>query len=71
MQSIAVKQFLAVVPLNIQIQSLEAYHTCKIFNNFVFYLQEAFINTCVAVEVGCWFFIGECIGKGGLIGYDV
>ena len=36
MQSIAVKQFLAVVPLNIQIQSLEAYHTCKIFNNFVF-----------------------------------
>merc|ERR1711971_520236 len=34
-------------------------------------VKEAFINTCVAVEVGCWFFIGECTGKGGLIGYDV
>ena len=39
---------------------------------FHFYqLQEGFLNACVAVEVSMWFFIGECIGKRGLIGYDV
>merc|ERR1712113_602677 len=34
-------------------------------------VREAAINTAVVIEVACWFFIGECIGKGGLIGYDV
>ena len=34
-------------------------------------LQEAWLNTLVAVEVGCWFFIGECIGKGSLVAYKV
>ena len=34
-------------------------------------LQEALVNTCVTVEVAMWFFIGECIGKGGLVGYGV
>ena len=40
------------------------------FLNSLFF-QEAAINTAVVIEVACWFFIGECIGKGGLIGYDV
>ena len=22
-------------------------------------------------QVACWFFIGECIGKGSLVGYNV
>ena len=25
------------------------------------------INVVVGVEVACWFFIGECIGKGSLV----
>merc|ERR1711997_35517 len=34
-------------------------------------VKEALVNTCVTVEVAMWFFIGECIGKGGLVGYGV
>merc|ERR1711962_380942 len=34
-------------------------------------LREAWLNTLVGVEVGCWFFIGECIGKGSLVAYKV
>ena len=34
-------------------------------------VQEATLNTLVAIEVGCWFFVGEVIGKGNLVGYQV
>jgi len=34
-------------------------------------VKEATINTVIGLEVLCWFFIGECIGKGTLIGYQV
>ncbi|XP_037787083.1 ATP synthase subunit g, mitochondrial-like [Penaeus monodon] len=34
-------------------------------------VKEATLNTLVAVEVMCWFFIGECIGKGSLVAYQV
>ncbi|KAF7998339.1 hypothetical protein HCN44_009737 [Aphidius gifuensis] len=34
-------------------------------------VREAWVNTLVAVEIYCWFFIGECIGKRSLVGYDV
>lgn len=34
-------------------------------------VRDAFRNGLVATEVLMWFYIGECIGKGGLIGYDV
>lgn len=34
-------------------------------------VREAWLNTLVTVEVVCWFFVGECIGKGTLIGYQV
>jgi F-type H+-transporting ATPase subunit g len=34
-------------------------------------VKEATINTAVGLEIFCWFFIGECIGKGSLIGYQV
>ena len=34
-------------------------------------LQEAVINAVVTTEVLCWFFIGECIGKGSLVAYKV
>nr|ACO10411.1 ATP synthase subunit g, mitochondrial [Caligus rogercresseyi] len=33
--------------------------------------KEALVNTIVAVEVICWFFVGECIGKRALVGYKV
>ena len=33
--------------------------------------REAWVNTLVATEVICWFFIGECIGKGSLVAYKV
>ncbi|KAJ0004261.1 hypothetical protein NQD34_010475 [Periophthalmus magnuspinnatus] len=34
-------------------------------------VRDAFRNGLVATEVMMWFYIGECIGKGGLVGYDV
>uniref|UniRef100_A0A6G1S8K4 ATP synthase subunit g, mitochondrial n=1 Tax=Aceria tosichella TaxID=561515 RepID=A0A6G1S8K4_9ACAR len=34
-------------------------------------VRETWLNTLVATEVVCWFFVGECIGKGTLIGYQV
>ena len=34
-------------------------------------VREAWISTLVGVEVLCWFWVGECIGKGKLVGYQV
>jgi len=34
-------------------------------------VREAWLNTLITVEVVCWFFVGEVIGKGTLIGYQV
>jgi len=34
-------------------------------------VKQAWLNTLVAAEVGCWFFIGECIGKGSIVAYQV
>ncbi|XP_029163155.1 ATP synthase subunit g, mitochondrial [Nylanderia fulva] len=34
-------------------------------------VREAVINTLVAVEIYCWFFVGECIGKRHIVGYKV
>lgn len=34
-------------------------------------IREAWANTLVTVEVICWFFVGECIGKGNIVGYQV
>ncbi|XP_076056614.1 ATP synthase F(0) complex subunit g, mitochondrial-like [Oratosquilla oratoria] len=34
-------------------------------------VKEAWVNTLVAGEIACWFFVGECIGKGTLVGYQV
>lgn len=34
-------------------------------------VREAWLNALVTTEVICWFFVGECIGKGSLIGYQV
>jgi len=34
-------------------------------------MKEVAVNTVVVAEIACWFFIGECIGKGSLVGYQV
>merc|ERR1712179_346353 len=34
-------------------------------------MKEVAVNTVVVTEIACWFFIGECIGKGSLVGYQV
>jgi len=34
-------------------------------------MKEATVNTIILAEVAGWFFIGECIGKGSIIGYQV
>lgn len=34
-------------------------------------VREAWLNTLVAAEVFCWFYVGECIGKRHFVGYDV
>ncbi|KAK9298161.1 hypothetical protein QLX08_008394 [Tetragonisca angustula] len=34
-------------------------------------VREVWLNTLVGIEVICWFFVGECIGKRHIIGYKV
>ncbi|KAG5284115.1 hypothetical protein AALO_G00023120 [Alosa alosa] len=34
-------------------------------------VRDAMRNGLVATEVLMWFYIGECIGKRGIVGYDV
>jgi len=34
-------------------------------------MKEVAVNTVVVTEIACWFFIGECLGKGSLVGYQV
>ena len=34
-------------------------------------VKEATVNTLITIEVICWFFVGEIIGKGGVIGYYI
>merc|ERR1712221_21893 len=34
-------------------------------------VKEATVNSIIVAEIACWFFIGECIGKGSLVGYQV
>ncbi|XP_068151656.1 ATP synthase subunit g, mitochondrial [Drosophila tropicalis] len=34
-------------------------------------VKEAWLNTLVTAEVICWFYIGECIGKRNIVGYNV
>ncbi|XP_017773002.1 PREDICTED: ATP synthase subunit g, mitochondrial [Nicrophorus vespilloides] len=34
-------------------------------------IREAWLNTLITVEVLCWFYVGECIGKRHIVGYDV
>lgn len=34
-------------------------------------LQDATLNSLIAIEVLMWFYVGECIGKRSLIGYDI
>ena len=34
-------------------------------------VSEATRNTLVAVEVACWFYVGEMIGRKSIIGYKV
>ena len=34
-------------------------------------VKEATRNTLVAVEIACWFYVGEIIGRRSLIGYKV
>ena len=46
----------------------ELYYIEDIFQATV---KEATVNTIVVAEIACWFFIGECIGKGSLVGYQV
>ena len=40
------------------------------FKNLIF-IQEAWANTLVCAELVCLFFVGEVVGRGTLIGYDV
>jgi len=34
-------------------------------------VKEATVNTLVTAEVLFWFYIGECIGKGSIVGYQI
>ncbi|KAG4072320.1 hypothetical protein HA402_004252 [Bradysia odoriphaga] len=34
-------------------------------------VRDAWLNTLVTAEVFFWFYIGECIGKRHLVGYEV
>lgn len=34
-------------------------------------VKEAWLNALVTTEIVCWFYVGECIGKRHIVGYDV
>lgn len=34
-------------------------------------VREAWLNALVSLEVACWFFVGEVIGKRHIVGYKV
>ncbi|XP_025198693.1 ATP synthase subunit g, mitochondrial-like [Melanaphis sacchari] len=34
-------------------------------------VKDATLNSLIALEVYMWFYVGECIGKRHLIGYDI
>ncbi|XP_041373601.1 ATP synthase subunit g, mitochondrial-like [Gigantopelta aegis] len=34
-------------------------------------VREAWLNTVVGMEIMFWFFVGEIIGKGSIIGYNI
>ncbi|XP_055917962.1 ATP synthase subunit g, mitochondrial [Eupeodes corollae] len=34
-------------------------------------VREGWLNTLVTMEVCFWFYVGECIGKRHIVGYDV
>ena len=43
-----------------------------LFDDVIFVLfQEAAVNTLIGIEVACWFFVGECLGKRSLVGYNI
>merc|ERR1712218_67705 len=33
-------------------------------------VQQNVVSLMVGAEIACWFFLGECLGKGSVIGYD-
>ena len=49
----------------------------KLYNSAVYgrfldiSMTEATRNTLVAVEIACWFYVGEMIGRRSIIGYKV
>ncbi|CAL1580285.1 unnamed protein product [Knipowitschia caucasica] len=47
---------------------IKSYQTGRVGQTTV---RDALRNALVTTEVLMWFYIGECIGKGGLVGYDV
>ncbi|XP_074593784.1 ATP synthase F(0) complex subunit g, mitochondrial-like [Brevipalpus obovatus] len=34
-------------------------------------VKEALVNTVITMEVMCWFFLGEIVGKMKIIGYNI
>lgn len=50
-------------------QGIQLVKSRKNFKNIT--VREAIINGVITTEVICWFFVGEWIGKGTLIGYQV
>ena len=37
----------------------------------LFIFQDCAVMGAIGVEILCWFWVGECIGKGSLVGYKV
>ncbi|XP_064594879.1 ATP synthase subunit g, mitochondrial-like isoform X1 [Liolophura sinensis] len=34
-------------------------------------VKEAWLNTLISLEIVCWFFVGEIIGKRSIVGYHI
>jgi F-type H+-transporting ATPase subunit g len=47
------------------------YSRIVLYLQIYFNLQEAWLNTLITAEIAFWFFVGECIGKGSIVGYKV
>ena len=48
----------------------DGFHSAGLWDSY-FQVNQTVLNVVVGTEVACWFFIGECIGKGSLVGYQV
>jgi len=57
-----IKEFFTTIGKSLETMSVSKFKDLTV--------REAFTRFLIGLEISCWFFIGECIGKGSIIGYQ-